>query len=254
MTKKNKRKLAIVLSMFIVGAIGCIFYYNKKIKSKHVIINKLTDLKTPTPYKNAILGIDVSKYQGEINWDKIAKGHLINFVYCRSTLGKLICLDKDESYNRNIEGLKKHPQLKKGSYHFLSPFINGKKQANFFIENSSFEKGDLIPVLDIERAHRISNIHLIKVVKDFISEFKQKTNLDIMIYSNLSFYRDNLYAKFPNNKLWVANYNKSDHKIKNTKWHVWQYTENGKIHGINSDIDVNILNGDSIDLNNLTIQ
>ena len=258
MRKKNIRNLLTVIFFLIVGGISFAIYNfykskNKPIK-KPIAVKKLTDLKIPITYENAILGIDVSKWQGLINWKTIAKSNNINFVYCRSTCIKLGNLETDKTFSRNYDSLKKYPELKKGAYHYLSPYINGKEQANFFIDHSSFEKGDLIPVLDIEKEHKISNKHLIKVIKDFITEFKNKTKLDIMIYSNLSFYRDNLSKKFPKNKLWVANYNKSDYKIKNTKWHLWQYTENGKLHGINSDIDVNILNGDSLALNNLTIQ
>ena len=52
MTKKNKRRLLVILSIIIVGAITSIIYYNKKIKNKHGIINKISDLKIPTSYEN----------------------------------------------------------------------------------------------------------------------------------------------------------------------------------------------------------
>ncbi len=255
MTKKNKRRLLVILSIIIVGAITSIIYYNKKIKNKHGIINKISDLKIPTSYENGILGIDVSKWQGEINWKKIVQNNKIKFAYCRSTCANIFGrLDTDESYARNIENLKKYPQFKKGSYHYLSPYISGKKQADYFIENSIFEKGDLIPVLDIEKAHNLSKTRLIKVINDFILEFKQKTKLEIMIYSYLSFYRDHLIDQFPNNKLWIANYRNNDYKIKNTNWNIWQYTETGKMIGINAYVDINVFNGDSLDLNDILIQ
>ena len=75
-----------------------------------------------------------------------------------------------------------------------------------------------------------------------------------MIYSYLSFYRDHLIDQFPNNKLWIANYRNNDYKIKNTNWNIWQYTETGKMIGINAYVDINVFNGDSLDLNDILIQ
>jgi lysozyme len=254
MTKKNKRKLLATIFIIAAAVSTILVYKYRKIKIAKPVINKVNELKVPPSYENALLGIDVSKWQGEINWEKVAQNHKIEFAYCRSTYIKLGCLDADESYAQNIENLKKYPQIKKGSYHFLSPYKSGKKQADYFIEHSVFEKGDLMPVLDIEKAHKFSEAKLIKVINDFILEFKEKTELDLIIYSNLSFYNDHLKNKFPNNKLWLANYTSSDSKIKNTKWAMWQYTETGKMPGINAYVDINIFNGDSLDLNDLLIQ
>ena len=255
MTKKTKRKLFAAIFIILAAITAFLIYKNRKIKkNKHVIINKLTNLNIPSSYENALLGIDVSKWQGEINWEKVAQNNKIKFAYCRSTCIKLVCLDTDESYTRNIENLKKYPQIKKGSYHFLSPYISGKKQAEYFIEHSVFAKGDLMPVLDIEKSHKLSEARLIKVINDFIFEFREKTGLDLIIYSNISFYNDHLKNKFPNNKLWLANYRNNDSKIKKTNWTMWQYTETGKMPGINAYVDINIFNGDSLDLNDLLIQ
>jgi lysozyme len=253
MTKKNKRKLLAALFIIVAAVSTVLIYKYRKIKINKPVINNVNELKVPPSYENALLGIDVSKWQGEINWEKVAQNNKIKFAYCRSTCIKLVCLDTDDSYTRNIENLKKYPQIKKGSYHFLSPYISGKKQADYFIEHSIFAKGDLMPVLDIEKAHKLSEARLIKVINDFILEFKEKTGLDLIIYSNLSFYNDHLKNKFPNNKLWLANYRNNDSKIKKTNWAVWQYTEKGKMQGINAYVDINIFNGDSLDLNDILI-
>ena len=254
MTKKNKRKLLAALFIIVAAVSTVLIYKYRKIKVNKPVINKVNELKVPPSYENALLGIDVSKWQGEINWEKVAQNNKIKFAYCRSTCIKLVCLDTDESYTRNIENLKKYPQIKKGSYHFLSPYISGKKQADYFIEHSIFAKGDLMPVLDIEKAHKLSEARLIKVINDFIFEFREKTGLDLIIYSNISFYNDHLKNKFPNNKLWLANYRNNDYKIKNTNWNIWQYTETGKMIGINAYVDINVFNGDSLDLNDILIQ
>ena len=129
MIKKTKRKLLAALFIIVAAVSTVLIYKYRKIKINKPVINNVNELKVPPSYENALLGIDVSKWQGEINWEKVAQNNKIKFAYCRSTCIKLVCLDTDESYTRNIENLKKYPQIKKGSYHFLSPYINGKKQA-----------------------------------------------------------------------------------------------------------------------------
>ena len=83
MTKKNKIKLLAAL-FFIIAAVSTILIYkSRKIKIYKPVINKVNELKVPPSYENALLGIDVSKWQGQINWEKVAQSNKIKFAYCR---------------------------------------------------------------------------------------------------------------------------------------------------------------------------
>ena len=91
-------------------------------------------------------GIDVSKYQGKINWTKVSKSKKVKFVYIRATEGASI---RDSYYKNNIDGARKAGILV-GSYHVYSSKTTAYQQFANFKAVAVKKKQDLIPVLDID--------------------------------------------------------------------------------------------------------
>ena len=94
-------------------------------------------------------GIDVSKYQGKINWTKVSKSKKVKFVYVRATEGASI---RDSYYKSNIDKARKAGILV-GSYHVYSSKTTAYQQFANFKAVVVKKKQDLVPVLDIEGHH-----------------------------------------------------------------------------------------------------
>lgn len=214
-------------------------------------VNKVT---TEFPKSYKIRGIDVSYYQGNIDWKEVSKPaeeaeKNIQFVFIKATEGVLI---KDRKFNKNWKGSKEHG-ITRGAYHFYRPSKDPEKQAKHFIRNVKIQKGDLAPVLDIEVDGGKSATELRAGLKKWIKLVEAHYGIKPIIYSNAQFYHDYLEGHFDNYPIWVAHYHVKKVKMrnKNRKWHFWQLTDRGKFRGINHDVDFNVFHGSESDFKKL---
>ncbi|MEG1580742.1 MAG: GH25 family lysozyme, partial [Bacteroidaceae bacterium] len=102
------------------------------------------------PKGYSIHGIDISHYQGTIDWEKLRNATIdespIRFIIIKATEGTSLL---DENFNENFYQAKENDFIR-GAYHFFSPSIPAKKQAEYFLKQVHLEQGDFPPVLDIE--------------------------------------------------------------------------------------------------------
>lgn len=202
-------------------------------------------------HQSKLHGIDVSHYQGNIDWEKTIKiqdSFLIHFVIVRATAGK----DRvDRKFKRNWKQIK-NKNIVRGAYHYYRPNENSLLQANNFINTVKIEKGDLPPVLDIEDIPRIQSIDNLKIgLKRWLNRVENHYGIKPIIYSGESFYNDHLYKDFSEYTCWIANYNYYVENI-DKDWNFWQFTDKGSVRGIKEYVDVNIFNGDKEKLLRLT--
>ncbi|MFC5048480.1 GH25 family lysozyme [Aquimarina hainanensis] len=194
-----------------------------------------------------ILGIDISHYQGNINWKKIKKDG-VSFCYAKATQGTSFV---DPKFKTNQKQAKKIG-LKHGSYHFFMAGKDPRKQADLFIQTVvSLNEGDMIPMLDLEQEgleHHISAIQFQKDVLLWLSIVEDKLGIKPIIYTNNPF--GNTYltdSKFASYKLWIAEYQVKTPKTPSTwaenGWTIWQRSERGKVYGIQGkNVDHDIVN------------
>ncbi|HEY0243945.1 MAG TPA: glycoside hydrolase family 25 protein [Mucilaginibacter sp.] len=207
------------------------------------------------PQKYSIHGIDVSYAQGKIDWQKVKAMEEdsvhISFAFIKATEGLLTV---DPYFQRNWrEGPK--VGIICGAYHYFRPEKNGKWQARFFLQNVRFEKGDLPPVVDIEKLYGTSPEKMRAELKDFLNYIQTKTHTQPIIYSGLSFYQDYLAGHFDEYKLWIAHYNQPELNIDpSTNWAFWQHSEQAKINGINHVVDFDAFKGDSLAFRSLLVR
>lgn len=120
------------------------------------------------PKKYTVHGIDVSYYQGKIDWQKVKAmredGVYVSFAFIKATEG---LLNVDPYFQRNWREAPK-AGIKVGAYHFFRPKRSGLWQANFFLQTVSIEKGDLPPVVDIEGLDGVSAAKMRKELNAFI--------------------------------------------------------------------------------------
>ena len=173
-------------------------------------------------------GIDVSKFQGNINWKKVAKDSTIRFVYIRSTEGTSI---QDPYYRNNIKNARKAGLLA-GSYHVYSSKTTAYQQMANIRKMVKKSEQDLAPVLDIE-GHHSGRLNMERV--DKLLELMQKEyGVRPVIYTSERVYKLHFsgkkYAKY---HIFIANYR----GYPTTRFTLWQYTETGHCQGISGYVD-----------------
>jgi len=229
------------------------FKTNKRIealtKEEHRLVN-LRIYEILARHKDKVYGLDVSHYQGDIDWPKLKAENNdfpMQFVFIRATAG----VDGDSEFRDNWKAAKTHGYLR-GAYHYYRPDENSLKQADNFIKSATLSKGDLPPVLDIEKIPNKQCMDSLRSgLKRWLNKVEKHYGMKPIIYSGESFYTDYLKEEFAGYKLWIANYSFFEDEIKKD-WLIWQFTDKGSVSGITGPVDVNIYNGNIEGLNSLT--
>lgn len=189
------------------------------------------------------IGIDVSEYQGEIEWDAVKtldNDYQLSFVFIRATVGN----DRlDKRFKENWLNAKKN-HLIRGAYHYYRPNENSIDQAELFIKTVRLQQGDLPPVLDIERLPENQSLERLKIgLRRWLTKVEDHYKVKPIIYTGERYYDDFLKEEFSDYLFWIANYNFYREKL-DEDWLFWQFTEKASVSGIKGNVDVNIFNGD----------
>ncbi|MEJ7558328.1 MAG: glycoside hydrolase family 25 protein [Pedobacter sp.] len=207
------------------------------------------------PKGHSVHGIDVSSYQGKIDW-KMVKAMRdddvgVTFAFIKATEGMF---KVDPYFQRNWREAPKSGIIC-GAYHYLIPKKSGEWQAKFFLQTVRFESGDLPPVCDIEELSGVPASKMRVQLSEFLEHVESKTGVKPIIYTGLSFYKDYLEGHFDGYPLWIAHYYQPKLKVgKRTKWQFWQHSDKAKISGIGHVVDFNAFNGDSLAFYNMLIK
>lgn len=192
--------------------------------------------------ENGVFGIDVSHYQGKIDWDRVAgyTDNKIRFVYVKATEGSTIL---DDCYERNITEAKSKGFLV-GSYHYFTTRTSAEEQLENFKRALGRFNQDLIPVVDIEECEHWTSDIFYKHFQVFLNELEAYCGRKPIIYTMTSFYNFYLADKFRDYKMFVAQYSGDRQPFlrDGNNWEIWQFTHNGRIDGIKGFVDLNVLN------------
>lgn len=201
-----------------------------------------------------IRGIDISHYQGNIDWEQLKNAMImgcpLRFVIIKSTEGSTRL---DENFRENFNQARDFGFIR-GVYHFWSNKSTAREQAYFFLDKVHLTEGDLPPVLDIE--HKPAD----KSVEDFQRDVltwlhivEDRYHVKPIIYTYYKFKEQYLSAPvFDDYPYWIAHYYVDKVQYKG-KWKFWQHTDAGKLPGIKGYVDFNIYNGSYYDLRQLCI-
>lgn len=183
-------------------------------------------VESPMVPEGFAFGIDVSQYNGDIDWPTVKNQKKtkdpIKFAIIRSSVGT----DKDIRYERNYKQAKECGFIV-GSYHYYRPNENSTLQFENFKNVLHFEKGDILPVVDIEVQSTVQSMSSLKVgLRNFITLCEDEFGVKPIIYTKLSMWRDFLETDFSDCKVWIAAYTTSrreDEIVKNADIH--QFTK-----------------------------
>lgn len=189
------------------------------------------------PVKYPIRGIDISRHNGSINFEKVAKAG-IEFVFIKASEGESF---QDKFYKENFEKAKE-AGLKTGAYHFFRFDVEGVIQAINFLNVVGESFHDLGLVVDVEKDGNPEDIDS-ETVKQRLSTMIDYMNLlghRVMIYTNLEGYFEYMVDEFPGYPLWICRF--QENPI-NAEWTFWQYDHHGKVDGIKGEVDMNAFCG-----------
>ncbi len=212
----KKRVWALLLALLLLGAAG-------------------SALAFPPESEPLLPGIDVSKWQGYIDFDRV-KAAGIDVVYIRASYGEAYVDPYFEAHYASARAAG----LDVGVYHYLTAgtAAQARAQARFFLNTVAGKTLQCKPAMDYERFSSTAQANAVALA--FLQELREQSGMDPVIYTNASHARtvwSQEVADFA--PIWVAEYGVSE-PADNGKWETWvgfQYTDAGRVDGITGDVD-----------------
>lgn len=198
-----------------------------------------------SPHPFQVHGVDVSRWQGEIDWKKLRRNGG-NFAFIKATDGGD---HSDPNFRKNWNAARE-AGVPRGAYHFFYWCRTASSQADWFIRNVPKEKGALPPVIDVEWNHtssckkRPSPATVREKMQVFMDKLEAHYGQRPIIYTAPDFYEDNLQGAFKNYPFWLRSVAAHPSKVyPNRDFVFWQYSGTGLAASHDTRIDLNVFNG-----------
>jgi lysozyme len=197
-----------------------------------------------------VQGIDVAKYQGEIDWNRVRAAG-IGFAYLKVTEGG----DRlDSRFYENWQGAAA-AGLPRGAYHFMYWCRPGSEQGVWFAQAVPQDRRQLPPVLDLEWngesptcPKKVPREQALKDIRAMLTIMEQHTGKKPVIYTDINFHRDVLEGELPDYEFWLRSTAAEPHeRFRGRPYTFWQYTATGRVPGVDGDVDRNVFNGSAKD-------
>ncbi|WP_377298162.1 GH25 family lysozyme [Rhizobium sp. SGZ-381] len=198
-----------------------------------------------SPRNHAVHGVDVSRWQGDIDWAKL-RSQGANFVYIKATDGGD---HLDPMFRQNWRGADA-AGIKRGAYHFFYWCRVASEQAAWFIRNVPRDPNALPPVIDVEYngdsscKRRLSPEKVREKMQVFMDLLERHYGKRPVIYTAPDFYADNLRGAFQDYPFWLRAVAQHPSKVyPGRRWLFWQYSGSGLSQGVSGKIDLNVFHG-----------
>ncbi|MGI8534816.1 MAG: glycoside hydrolase family 25 protein [Candidatus Limnocylindrales bacterium] len=203
-------------------------------------------------------GIDVSHWQGYIDWRKVGRT-TIDFAIAKATEGTYFV---DGYYHRNKQRAEA-AGLHFTAYHFANPsrrngsvYVDARREADWFLQHADLEARNLVPALDLERTGGLGRDALRRWTLAWLGRVEARLDIKPMIYTSPSFWANHLgntqaAARQGYEVLWVAHWRTHRPWVPARRWNghgwtLWQWTDCGRVSGIRSCVDRDYFGGDSL--------
>jgi lysozyme len=209
-----------------------------------------------SPRKLAVHGVDVSRWQGDIDWARL-RTQGANFAYIKATDGGD---HLDPMFKTNWRKAKE-AGVKRGAYHFFYWCRTAGEQADWFIRNVPRDPDALPPVIDVEYNGessckvRLSRAKILEKMQVFMDKLEKHYGKRPIIYTAPDFYSDNLEGEFLRHPFWLRAVAQHPTNVyPGRKWVFWQYSGSGLTQGVEGKIDLNVFHGSESDWHNWLAQ
>lgn len=198
--------------------------------------------------EDIVRGIDVSAYQGTIDWEQI-EDQGITFAYIKATQGTD---SVDEQFENNWKNVKK-TGITAGAYLFLNLDEDAGKQADLFIKTVDADDNNLPPAIDFELYSPYDQnppdaTEMTQKLQTVIDKLKDAYGVEPIIYTNYNTYNTYLTDQFTECPIWICDLSNQTPELNgNHEWVFWQYTQRGILSGYDGDerfVDFDLYNGD----------
>lgn len=200
-------------------------------------------LNRPSVQAYPVRGVDVSHYQGSVDWNAIQTQGIM-FAYIKATEGSS---HVDSAFQTNWEHVAQ-TDLRAGAYHFFSFESPGLKQAENFIGTVSRIDHMLPPVVDVEPYGAFKSIRDIPdastELRAWINRVEAEYGMKPIIYTTEAFYKDCISVEFNGCDIWIRSVYRSP--ADSIHWKFWQYSNLMRLKGYDGEeryIDMNVFNG-----------
>lgn len=198
------------------------------------------------PFDFPVHGVDVSKYQGDINWPLLRKSG-IEFAFIKATEGGDHI---DDRFKENYEKARRSG-LPASAYHFYYFCTPAKAQAEWFIANVPRTRHSMPHVIDMEWNHLSPSCkhrpppHVVRAEMEvFMQMIKRHYGKRPIIYTTVNFYAENLQGHFKDDMFWLRSVKAHPKTVyPGRDWVFWQYTATGRVLGIEGNTDLNVFAG-----------
>lgn len=203
-----------------------------------------------TPWHYPVHGIDVAKYQGQIDW-QAARRAGVAFAFIKATEGG----DRvDDLFLANWRAAGK-AGLPRGAYHFFYFCRPAFEQALWYKKNVPVDRKALPPVLDMEWNHKSPTCTfrpepdaVRKEMDVFLRQVARHYGKTPIIYTTVDFFEHNQLWKIRGYPFWLRSVaGHPSEKYGDQNWTFWQYTGTGVVPGIRGDTDINVYRGSQAD-------
>ncbi|WP_432448549.1 glycoside hydrolase family 25 protein [Aliiroseovarius marinus] len=195
------------------------------------------------PYQYPVHGLDVSRWQGDINW-KQARRSGVSFVFIKATEG---VEEKDPMFQSHWRGAGR-AGVPRAAYHYFYFCAPATKQARWFIRNVPKLRNGLPHVLDMEWnprsptcRHRPTPRKVRAEAKRFLDILEAHYGRRPIVYTTVDFWQDTGIGKLKDTYFWlrsVAAHPKD--RYPGANWLFWQYTGTGLVPGVKGKVDINV--------------
>lgn len=207
------------------------------------------------PCSYQVHGIDISHYQGKVDWPSLSQAQNdpefpLRFVFLKATEGGDLI---DDTFQQNFQSAKDFGFVR-GVYHYFIPTTDARKQAQFFINQVKLQPGDLPPVLDVEVSpKRKDQQQFTQNVKTWLDVVEAYYGVKPILYASYKFrekyLNDTIFNRYP---YWIAHYYVDSVQYQG-RWDFWQHTDAGTVPGIKEQVDLDVFNGNLEELLQLTL-
>lgn len=219
-----------------------------------MVYNGVILLNNPPISKYPVRGIDVSHYQGDIDWQTLSEQGDISFAFIKATEGSIYA---DETFAYNYAEARK-TGLRVGAYHFFSFESTGVSQADNFINTVVPYDNMLPPVIDLEFYGDFRYNHpeadIVRGELDgMISALREHYGVDPIIYVTEETYRLYIEGGYDDCDIWIRSVYRKPKISDGRKWTFWQYTNRERLEGYSGEekyIDMNVFCGSAEEFRN----
>lgn len=236
--KIHKKRALLIAALIALPSAALILFL--------LVWNGMLLLNNPSLRRYPVRGVDVSSYQGDIDWDTLASQG-ISFAFIKATEGSSLV---DPCYVQNEERARK-TGLRIGSYHFFSFDSPGETQAELFIRTVPKREDALPPVVDFEfygdkEKNPPDPEETREQLDDFLEAVEQHYGVKPILYATESAYAQYIAGAYESYDIWIRNVVSAPRLSDGRDWTFWQYTNRERLNGYRGRekyIDMNVFRG-----------